>query len=81
MQSRYKKLRDRMYENQVTQDDLSAVIDRCYGYVSERMTGKKSFRMEDVYYICDYLKIPYSEIYIYFPPNGVEAKMTARDKP
>ena len=66
-----------MYENQVTQDELSAVIDKSYGYVSERMTGKKSFRMEDVYSICDYLEIPYSEIYIYFPPNGMEVKKTA----
>lgn len=76
MQPKYKKLRGRMYENQVTQDELSAVIDKSYGYVSERMTGKKSFRMEDVYSICDYLEIPYSEIYIYFPPNGMEVKKT-----
>lgn len=74
MQAKYRKLRGLMYENQVLQQDIAVAINRDKRYVSDRMTGKRPFNMEDVYHICNLLEIPYDMIHIYFPPDGVEQK-------
>jgi hypothetical protein len=74
MYMKYKKLRGLMFENRTTQEDLAMIVNRSAFYVSERITGKKTFCMADVYKICDYLNIPYTDIHIYFPPDGMEGK-------
>ncbi len=69
----YAKLRGRMAELGVTGETLANYIGRSKTYVSNRMTrGSRSYSwtVDEVYKILDFLEIPQSEIFTYFPPNG-----------
>lgn len=67
---RYKKLRTVMYANEINQKTLGKEIGRSATYMSQRITGKVPFDMDDVYSICNYLKLPIAEISEYFPHGG-----------
>ena len=60
-----------MFEKEITQTYLCEMLKVSPTYLTSRMTGKKAFELDVVYKICDKLQIPYSEIPIFFPPNGV----------
>lgn len=65
------KLRGRMFECEVTCEDIANLLGRSKSYVSERMTNKRyHWEVEEAYQIMDLLNIPYEEILLYFPPNG-----------
>lgn len=83
MQAKYKRLRGAMYANSVTQEEIAKLLKRSLAYVSLRMTGKQPYDINEVYAICDYLEIPYGDIYLYFPRGGVDApyKRSARGNP
>ena len=51
----------------ISQGDLCAILNRSWGYVNNRMNGQGEWSLADVYKICDTLKIPYSDIMIFFP--------------
>lgn len=74
MQVKYRRLRGRMYENQVDQLTLSKIIGKSRSYISGRMLAKAPFDLEDVYKICTFLGIPDSQISEYFPRGGIEQK-------
>ena len=74
MLPKFKKLRGRMYENQVTQEDIAKLLGRSEAYVSMRMTAKQPFDIDEVYKICEYLDVPECEIHIFFPRGGIEQK-------
>lgn len=38
--------------------------------VSQRMTGKCPWRMDEAYAIMDLLRLPYNQLADYFPPKG-----------
>ncbi|MCM1330021.1 MAG: DUF739 family protein [Ruminococcus sp.] len=73
----YAKLRGRMAEMEVTGEDLANHIERSKTYVSNRLTHSYSWSIDEVYKILDFLEIPESEIFTYFPPNGGLTKKTA----
>lgn len=69
----YAKLRGRMAEMEVTGEALANYIGRSTTYVSNRMTRNSrgySWTVDEVYKILDFLEVPQSEIFTYFPPNG-----------
>ena len=69
----YAKLRGKMAEMEITSETLANYIDRSKTYVSNRMTRSSrgySWTIDEVYKILDFLEIPQSEIFTYFPPNG-----------
>lgn len=69
----YAKLRGRMAELDVTGEMLAHYIGRSKTYVSNRMTRNSrgySWTIDEVYKILNFLEIPPSEIFTYFPPNG-----------
>ncbi len=75
----YAKLRGRMAELDVTGETLAHHIDRSKTYVSNRMSRNSrnsqnsrnySWTIDEVYKILDFLEVPQSEIFAYFPPNG-----------
>lgn len=66
----YRKLRARMFEFDITQEDLRKLFKKSYSYITPRMTGKTPWSMDDVYKLCGLLKIPYDEITLYFPPRA-----------
>ena len=73
----YKRLKGKMWEMEVTFEELSKAIGKSQSYMCRRSSGKAPFDMDDVYRICDFLYIPYSEIPEYFPPNGVDPQKKA----
>lgn len=66
----YAKLRGRMAELEVTSEVLANYIEKSRTYVSNRFTRSYSWSIDEVYKILDFLEIPKSEIFTYFPPNG-----------
>lgn len=66
----YAKLRGRMRELDITGESLAFYLGRSKSYVSNRFVKKSSWDIDDVYKILDFLDLPLSEIYTYFPPNG-----------
>lgn len=66
----YAKLRGRMAELEVTGEALSLYLGKSKVFVSNRFNNRQSWDIDDVYKILDYLELPLSEIYTYFPPNG-----------
>lgn len=69
----YAKLRGRMAELDVTGETLANYIGRSTTYVSNRMSRNSrgySWTVDEVYKILNFLEVPQSEIFTYFPPNG-----------
>lgn len=67
----FHKLRGRMYENGVTQEDISEHLGRSKSYFAQRFNCYKPFTLFDVYGICNMLDISEKEVHIYFPKNDV----------
>lgn len=68
----FRKLRGRLAENELDQKYLETLLKRSHIYISDRMTGRRPWSMDDVYTICDLMNIPEDEISIYFPRGGEE---------
>lgn len=66
----YTKLKIRLFEKQMRQEDLARAINKPLPYISRRMTGKYEWHLNIVYDVCNVLDIPLSEIPEYFPPGG-----------
>lgn len=73
----FKKLKGRMKEYQMTQEQLAKKLGKSKTFISSRFVGLHPFDMETVYSICDLPEIPYSAIYLFFPPDGKEIKKGA----
>lgn len=63
---RFKKLKDRIFEKELTQDDLAAVLGRGKTYVSRRMNGHEPWTFEDAGKLGGVLDIPRTEWADYF---------------
>lgn len=74
----YWLLKARMYERDAQNTDIANLLGRSATYVSERLTGKKFFTLDDAYKILKYLDLPMEEIFVYFPPD--KGGTTARRK-
>jgi transcriptional regulator with XRE-family HTH domain len=70
----YRKLRALMLENGYDQTTLAKRTGMTRQQISDRMTGKVPWSIEEVYKVCGTLFIAANEIRKYFPPNGVEKK-------
>lgn len=66
----FRKLKGRLAKNEIDQKYICQVLGRSQTYITQRMTGRKPWTMDDVYAMCDLLKIPTAEIAIYFPVAG-----------
>lgn len=67
----YKKLRTKLFEEDVTYEYLAKKTGTSVSYISNRFSGKYPFSMRDAYLICDTLRIPYEEVQEYFPSKEV----------
>lgn len=63
-------LQKKLFDIEMTQEELSEKIGRSKTYVSFRMTGRREWDLGDVYNICGVLQIKPEEIPLYFPPPG-----------
>ena len=66
----YHRLKCKMFEQEVTQEDMAKEMGVSRTFVSRRMNGKDQWELDVVYKVCDMLEIPYTEIYTYFPKGA-----------
>ncbi len=54
----------------IEQNYLADLMGVSLSYVSSRMTAKRPWDMQDVYFLMDTLHIPYEQMNIVFPKDG-----------
>ena len=67
MLKKYTRLKVAMIEHDIDENHLNRMLNRGHAYVSNKLNDRASWRLDDVYKICDILHIPYDEIHLYFP--------------
>ena len=70
MTKAFKELKCLLIMQDKQQSDLVRVTGKSQGYITERMSGRRPFDMDDVYAICAELEIDLNDIAKYFPPQG-----------
>ena len=72
---RYVKLRGKMREKGITGNYLARKLDTTPENISRRMTGKATWRVDEMYNILSMLGEPDSKLSEYFPRDGVDVDM------
>ena len=67
-------LRQEMLANGLNQSNIADLIGRSMSYVSARLSGEKSWELNECYIILEQLNVPFSEFSTYFPKNGGEQR-------
>lgn len=68
----FSRLRQELAKYGVSQKEIASVIHHSQSYVTYRMSCEKPWSLIDIQRICEYLHIPESETYLYFPPSEVK---------
>lgn len=68
---KYKKLRAKMFVLGITQERLGELLDLSTCTICAYFSGRIKWRIDQIYAVCDCLKIPYTEISEYFPKGGI----------
>lgn len=68
---RYRKMRARMLELDVDGKWLARQLGLCQQSLSNRMTLRTPWSVDEAYKVLELLRVPAEELHIYFPPNGV----------
>ena len=66
MRKPYSRLRFLMSENDIDNKYLAQMLGRQVRYISQRMTGQRSWTIEEAVRICDLLHIPLEQLPEYF---------------
>lgn len=74
MTKAFKELKCLLILQDKQQSDLVRATGKSQAYITERMSGRRPFDMDDVYAICAELEIAFSDIPKYFPPKGLLQK-------
>lgn len=77
----FPRLRGRLTQLGMTQKYLAKELGIGFASLNHRMNGKYPWNLDEAYKVCEILDIPKDEIYIYFPPNGVEPEEAKPEKP
>lgn len=64
------KLRGVMTANGDQQEDLAKVLLMTQQSVSNRFSLRSAWTLNDMYAVMDHYNLPYSQLHVYFPPNG-----------
>lgn len=67
---KHKKLRGRMMEMGVDAQWLGRKIGLSPSSFSHRMTGRSPWKSDEMYKILDLLRLPETDLAMYFPRNG-----------
>ncbi len=76
---KYQRLRRRLRDYDIDQQYLAEILKRSHGYISNCLTGKGDWQMQEVYTIIKLCQIPVEEIHKYFPPAGIDIKESEPD--
>lgn len=68
----FKKLRGGLIANDISNTELSQLISRGADYVSRCLNGKAQWNLDEQYIIMDAIHRPYKELYLIFPPGGID---------
>lgn len=68
---RYRKIRARMQELDVDGRWLARQLGWSPQSLSNRMCCRNQWGMDEAYKVLEVLRVPASEIHVYFPPDGV----------
>lgn len=69
----FRELRCEILRQGYYAQDVADAIGISKAAMSARLNGKTAWTMQDVYEICDLLRIPYEKIPFYFPKKDVQA--------
>lgn len=69
----YRELREQMQERDIDQRILGQALGLSSKSVSNRMTGAQAWSLPECYAALEFLGLPRSDIFIYFPPGGRES--------
>ena len=72
---RYVKLRGKMLEKGINGNYLARKLDTTPENISRRMTGKATWRVDEMYNILSILGEPDSKLSEYFPRDGIDVDM------
>ena len=68
----FKKLRSRMCEYEVTQQDIADELNISLSAIGTRFRGTQEFDLNQMYKICELLDIDQRFMFKYFPCGGIE---------
>lgn len=71
---KYRRIRVRMLETGYDQESLGKRIGMSRTQVSDRMTNRVPWTVDEAYKVCDALFIPADQIQFFFPPKGNDKK-------
>ena len=74
MRKPYSRLRFLMSENDIDNKYLAQMLGRQVRYISQRMTGQRSWTIEEAVQICDLLHIPLEQLPEYFCQQLLEER-------
>lgn len=66
----FRELREQMQERDIDQNILGQALGMSSKSVSNRMTGAQDWSLSECYKALEFLGLPRSDIFIYFPPGG-----------
>lgn len=66
----FRKLKGKLRELELTQDDICKKLHRSRGYLSARITGKASWELDECFEILDIIGEPREKFLEYFPKGG-----------
>ena len=67
---KFRRLRGRMRERNITQADMAAALGCSTVCVSQRLCAKSPWQLDEMYVIMSILHIPTEDMYLYFPRDG-----------
>lgn len=70
MEKTYKALRKAMAIHDMNSADLGMRLMLTQQSISNRMTGRCPWKIDEMYSIMDLFGLPHDQLHIYFPPNG-----------
>lgn len=77
----FSKLRFVLDENDIDNEYLADLVGHKPRYVSDRMTGKRSWTIEEAVLICDLCHIPLAQLPEYFCQGELATRQQAPGKP
>lgn len=73
----HKRLRTSMSDNGITHAEMARHIGVCAETFSAKITGESDWTTLEMYRIMDHLGISHDQMYLYFPPDGIDIEPTA----
>lgn len=72
----FRKLRIAMMDQDKTMADLAPVVGvKTPSNVSDRFVGRTDWKLDEIYAVLDFLKIPAEDMHLYFPRGGQDKRI------